>query len=170
MEEVQDLDGSGEVFRGEVPDPGGSVCDDDLPDHVVEPAPGGFPQNPGGEVGRTLSCIGGRGAFYGGGIAGGAFVPDGNALVVGRLRAPDDAELHFPGLCGAVLLFSRPAGDLLAAHGDPRPVGPQIERRGKRRDRIRLEAGPLVTGDLGSQGLGHPFHLLGADVEAGQFP
>ena len=170
MEEVQDLDGLGKVFRGEVPDPGGSVCDDDLPGHLVEATPGALPQDAGGKVGRTLSGIEGSGAFNGGGIGGGALVPDGNTLVVGHLRAPDGAEFHLPCFGGSVGLFPRTVGELIAAHGDPRPVGPQVKGGGKSHDRIRVEAGPLVFGNLGTQNFGYPLHLLGADMKVGEFP
>ena len=46
---IEDLDGVGKVFRGEVPDPGGAIGDDHLPTSTIEAAAPGFAQHALGE-------------------------------------------------------------------------------------------------------------------------
>ena len=45
MEDVDDLDGAGEVLIGEVPDPGGAVAEDDLAFGLVEASAFGLAQD-----------------------------------------------------------------------------------------------------------------------------
>lgn len=170
MKEVEDLDRPGEVLLGDVPDPGSPVSDHDLTDDCIKLSTGSFPEDPGGKGGDLVLGIVRGGTFDGGGVALGPFVPDGNPLGVGRLRAPEDTKLHLPGFGGPVLLLSRPVDQGFLPHGDPGSVRSKVERSGKGSDRIRIETGPLVFGDLGPQGLGHPFHLPGTHRETGQLP
>lgn len=127
MEEVKDLNGFGKMLVCDVPDPGSAVSDHDLTGNGVELAAGGFPEETYGKVGRLCVRVLRGGAFDCGGVGGGPFVPDRKALVIGRLRAPDDTELHLAGLGGAVGLFSGPIGQLLHPHRDSRPVGAEVE-------------------------------------------
>ena len=106
VEDVHDLEGVGEVFVGEVPDPGGAVTEDDPARGVEGASAFEFAEHAFGE-GRGF----GIGVVDGDGLDGGVVgdvvrVAGGVAVLVVGFGGPDDGELGPAGLGGAVGLFA----------------------------------------------------------------
>jgi len=165
MEEVNDLDGIGEVFRREVPDPEGSVSDDHATFSFHEPASLGLPIDPPGEVGR--GAPGGRGTFDGGRIGDGVRIPDRADLRVGDGGAEEGAELDLSRFGRAIRLLAGPSFQLLFSHGEAGSVQAHVEGGGNW-SRIGGDLLRLLSGDLFTQTLRRSLHLLGTYPKSGE--
>jgi len=109
-----------------------------------------------------------RGDAFDGGIAGdGVGVSPGQAVFVSGLGGPDDTELGFTGFGGAVGLFAFAPLGLGRAHGDAGAVESEVE--GGRLWRFEFQDLAFILRDGLSEGLGRTLHLLGVDVETGEF-
>jgi len=168
VEEVDDLDGVWEVDFGELPDPGGSVAEEDSSLGVVESAAVGLTEDSLGEGGAFRAGVGGGRGLDGGGVGDGSGVTDGAALLVAGLGGPDGAQLGLAGLGRAVGLFAVTADELGAMHGDTGAVDGHVEggSEGARVDGRGKDL--LVLGDLGPKPLGCAFDVLGIDIDPGQ--
>lgn len=119
--EVEDLDGSGEVEAGVVPNPGGSVSEvDGLFYSSVTPAQGLVM-----EEGSDFAA-----AAHGADVAGGGGVADGFGVFVGGGLGEDAAEFGFAGFGSAVGLFSFVAFEFFLAEGDAGAVAGDVEDGG----------------------------------------
>ena len=167
MEDVHDLEGVGEVFLGEVPDPGGAVAEDDLLRGVEEASALDLAEDPFGEGGKFGFGVEDGDGLDGGVVGDGVRVAGGIAVLVARVCGPDDGELGFAGLGGAVGLFALTAPGLGLADGDAGAVESEIEGVGV--GGLGFDDLVLVLRDGAPEGFGLSFHQLGLDVETGQF-
>ena len=167
VEDVDDLDGVGEVLVGEVPDPWRAVAEHDLARRVVEAAALGLAQDAPCE-GRGLGIgVAGGDGLDGGVVGGRAGVAHGAVVFVSGLRRPHDGELGLAGLGGAVGLFALAAFDFALARRHAGAVEAEVDGGGIAG--LGFDNAALVAGDLAPERLGVSFHRLGGDGEAGQF-
>ena len=102
-----------------------------------------------------------------GGVHGdGVRVAGGVALLVAGVGGPEDGELGFCGLGGAIGLLALAALGLGLADGDAGAVESEIERVGG--GGLGLDDLALLLGDGTAEGFGGAFHQLGLDVESGE--
>ncbi len=167
VEEIDDLDGVGKMLGGDIPDPGGTVSQDDLGSGGVEAGPAAFPEDQLGKVGGSGIGIPGGRAEDPAGIADRAFVPNRDAPVVGLGGGPGETELGLPGFGGAVFLLSGTSGHFVRPHGNAGAVPARIDNL-RTGSGLGIRDGLFVRDHLGSQGLGCPLHLLGGNPEASQ--
>ena len=167
VEDIDDLDGVGGMLTGPVPYPEGAVTEDDGLGDVIEAAALDFSQDASGKGGGVrvgIACDDG----FDGGIAGdGTGVSQGQAVLVPGLGGPDDTEFGFAGFGGAVgLLAFAPLG-FGGAHLDAGAVETEVESRSLSGFGFEDLAFILCNGL--TEGFGRTLHLLGVDVEAGEF-
>ena len=167
VEDVDDLDGIGEVLVGEVPDPRRAVAQHDPALGVVEAAAFGLADDAPGE-GRGLGVgIAGGDGFDGGVVGGRAGVAHGAPVLVCGLRRPHDRELGLAGLGAAVGLLALAALDLGLACRHAGAVEAEVQGGGIAR--LGFDDTHFVGGDLAPERLGVAFHRLRRDGEAGEF-
>ncbi|MCY4341996.1 MAG: hypothetical protein OXE83_00260 [Gammaproteobacteria bacterium] len=166
MEEVDDLDGAGEVLVGEVPDPGGAVAERDAALGLLEAAALDFAQRALGERGRVGVGVAAGDALDGRVERGRAGVPAWGAVRVKALGGPDGGQLGLAGLGGAVGPLAGAALRLAPAHRQAGAVEPHVE--GVRRGRTRFDRLALVALDDADERHREALNLLGADPDPGQ--
>ena len=165
--DVDDLDGVGGILAGPVPDPGGAVTEDDALGDLIEAAASGFTEHAAGKGGGRGVGVAAGDAFDSG-IAGDRIgVAHGQAVFVSGLGGPDDTELGFRGFGGAVGLFALASLGFGVAHGDAGAVESEIE--GGSLCGFEFEDLAFIEGNGLTEGLGKTLHLLGVDVETGEF-
>ena len=126
--DVDDFDGAGELFGGQIPDPLGPVADDDASRRGVEAAPPRFAIRPLRERGRQrVGGAAGR-ALDRSAVADRPGVAFGEAVGVACFRRPHGDELDLAGLGRAVGLLAAPAFHLGLAHRHAGAVKPQVHR------------------------------------------
>ncbi len=165
--EIDDLDGTGVVLRGDAPDPACSITQDHAARSEREAAPLGLAPHAPGELGRVRIGVEAGGAFDGGGVGDRARVAHGAVLLIARLGCPDDNELGLASAGGADGLLAGAPGSLARSHRDAGAVHAEIDRRSGRRCR-RVRRLPLHSGQFPAQGLGGALDVLGAHPHAGQ--
>ena len=167
VEDVDDLDGTGEVFIGEVPDPCGAVAEDDLTLGLVEAAALGLAQDAACE-GRGVGVgVAAGGGLDGGAVGGGVRVAHGQAARVEGVAGPHGQELGLAGLGGAVGLSALAAFAFACMHRHAGAVEAEIEGAGLAG--LGVDDMMLVLGGRASERFGAVLHLLGVDGESGQF-
>src|ERR1019366_5286668 len=116
MESVHDLDGVGEVFSGQVPDPGGAIAQYDMARGALEAAADGFATDTPGELrGHGVGVVAG-GALNGCGVGAAALIAYGDPRGVMWLGTPDSAQFNFAGLGRAIGLLAGTPGEGRGAH------------------------------------------------------
>ena len=166
MEDVDDLDGIGKVFVGEVPDPRRTVAEDDPALRGVEAAAFGLAQDAPGE-GRGLGVgIAGGYGLNGGVVGGGAGIAHRATRLVAGFRRPHDGELGLAGPGAAVGLLARAALDLGVTRRHAGAVEPKIESGGIAG--LGFDDAAFVAGDLAPESLGVALDGLRRDGEAGK--
>src|SRR5437588_3312334 len=128
MIEIDDLNRTREVPISDIPDPLGSVADDDL---LPSPAPATFP---GFGVDARAERLG---RFDGADISGGGFVADRSAFLVGCGLSEDAAQFDLAGACRLSLYPAGAAFQFAADDGDLRAVYLDIEYRHCRAEDLR---------------------------------
>ena len=168
VEEVDDLNGSGEHFRCRPPDPFRTVAEDDTSERVGEAAPLGLAPHAACEGGRFGIGVARGGAVDGGRVGGRTVIAGGKTVLVPAFRSPDHDQLDLAGAGLAVALLARPALDLRLAHRHAGAVNAKVH--GGRRGGLGGEHGlALGGGDLLPQRLGDALDALGMHTHGGQF-
>lgn len=116
--EVEDLDASGEVEAGVLPDPGGTVAEVDRRLCGGVAAAQGF---------GTQLGAGGAAVIESADVGGGGFVAQGLTVFVGGGLGEDAPQLDLPGACGAVRLAAFDPGKFSAAQGHAGAVARGVE-------------------------------------------
>ena len=169
VEEVDDLDGVGEVLGGEVPDPQRAVAEDDAPGGALEPTPHDLTLDPCRKLARRLVRVPLGRALDRRRVGHRARIAHRRALLVSPLGAPHRAQLDLTRLGRPVGLLARAAFQLRSAHRDARTVHAHVERRRHRLvGRRRLDHAPLLGRDLAPERLGRALDVLGRHRHPGQ--
>src|SRR5215813_5367655 len=97
MIKIDDLNSAGKVLRGEIPDPLGSIADDDL---LPGSAPASFPSL---EVQSSAKLLSG---LDGSGVSGGVRIANGVAILVPTGLCKHATELGLAGVGGLAIAFT----------------------------------------------------------------
>lgn len=166
MEEIDDLNGTGEVLVSIVPYPFGSVSNDDLLLGAIPAAVPGFEVDPVAKLAGGFDCAG---------VCCGAWVANGITLVIPPGLSEDAAELHFAGVGWLSVRFTCSPLSLFFDHRNACAVHLNIENRNRFSDGDRqmqlqglIDGGLFASGDVRADGLCCPLDGFGSYLEIGE--
>ena len=166
MIQVDDLNRTGEMFFGDVPDPFRTIADDNFLLCAAPTALPGFDIKSLAELLRT---------FDGSGVGCRIEIANRKAFFVPASLREHTAELGLPGMRGQAIALAFAVGRFLLHHGQTGAVHLHIEDGdGFANDDGQIELHRAVDllllafRNIGPDGFSHAFHGFGGDLQAGQ--
>jgi hypothetical protein len=166
VKKVDDLNGSGEVLVGDIPDPFGPVSEDYLGFGAFPAAIPGFEVTPGAELARR---------FNGGDISSRVRIADGVPVFVPRSLGENGTDFHLAGVSRLSVNLAGPAFGFSLYDRYSGSIHFYVEYRDRltHNDRQTQLPGslnflPVTLRDVGPDSLGRTFHRFGRHMEASQ--